>query len=154
MFPGDRSGDWLYRALYRAGLANQPTSVEASDGLELSRVLITAIVRCAPPENKPTAEERGRCRSWLEQDLAQAPPVLVVLGQMAFDQTLRVLRDRGEPVPRPKPKFGHAVEVAIGQRTLLASYHPSQQNTFTGRLTEEMLDEVFARAVQLAEARP
>ncbi len=150
MFTGDRSGDWLYRALHRAGLANKPASTDRNDGLTLRRTRITAIVRCAPPQNRPTAAEREQCRSWLEVDLASPAAVVVTLGQMAFDQTLRVLRDWGDPVPRPKPKFGHGTEVTVGSRTILASYHPSQQNTFTGRLTEVMLDAVFVRAVALA----
>lgn len=153
MFTGDRSGDWLYRALYKAALANQPEASAVGDGLRLDRVLITAIVRCAPPGNTPTAAERSNCRSWLEQDFDSVDAgVIVTLGHMAFDQTLRVLRDRGEPVPRPKPRFGHGVEVAIGPWTLIASYHPSQQNTFTGRLTEPMLDAVFERAIEVADA--
>lgn len=152
MFTGDRSGEWLFRALHRAGLANKAFSAARDDGLRLRRTRITAIVRCAPPENKPTAAERANCRSWLEADLAGTARVVVTLGQMAFDQTLRVLRDWGEPVPRPKPRFGHGAEVVVGGRTVIASYHPSQQNTFTGRLTEVMLDAVFARAVAVANA--
>lgn len=109
------------------------------------------MVRCAPPQNKPTADERANCRSWLERDLTDSAQVLVTLGQMAFDQTLRILRDRKLAVPVPKPKFGHGVEVPIGSVTVLASYHPSQQNTFTGRLTEPMLDRIFRRAIELSE---
>ena len=151
MFTGDRSGDWLYRALHRAGFANQETSVSAADGLTVDDAYVTAIVRCAPPANKPTSTERSNCRSWLEQelDLLKSVRVIVPLGGLAFAQLLRVVADRGHDVPRPRPHFGHGVEVDLGDLTILASYHPSQQNTFTGKLTEEMLDSVFARVREL-----
>lgn len=151
MFTGDRSGDWLFGSLHRTGLANQPSSEARGDGLRLLGIRITAIVRCAPPDNKPTPDERDRCRTWLELDITDAVQVIVTLGQMAYDQSLRVLRDRGELVPKPKPRFGHGVEVSIGRRTLIASYHPSQHNTFTGRLTESMLDDVFEAAVRATD---
>lgn len=157
MFTGDRSGDWLYRALHRAEFANQPTSVARGDGLELSDVLITAAVRCAPPANKPTTEERDLCAPWLhaELDLLRDMRVIVVLGSFAYVQTLRVLTDRGITVPRPRVRFGHSVEVPLEDGTvLLCSYHPSQQNTFTGKLTEEMFDAVWSRARVLAEGPP
>ena len=150
MFTGDRSGDWLIRSMYRAGFASQPESVDVSDGLGMNDAVITAIVRCAPPDNKPTVIERDTCRQWLdlEFDLAVNATVIVALGGMAFDQVLRVARSRDWAVPRPKPKFAHGVEVDLGLATplLIGSYHPSQQNTFTGRLTEAMLDDVFNRA--------
>lgn len=155
MFTGDRSGDWLYRALHRAGLASQPTSTNRGDGLRLDDVLVTAAVRCAPPANKPTPTERDACRVWLERemDTLARVRVIVALGGLAFSQMLRLSVDRGLPVPRPRPKFGHGVEVALGDGpTLLASYHPSQQNTFTGTLTETMFDDVWARARELARA--
>ena len=155
MFTGDRSGDWLYAALHRAGLANQPQSVARGDGLRLSGALVTAGVRCAPPANKPTPAERDNCRPWLEAELDLLPRVrvFVALGSFAFDQTLRILGDRGAGVPAPKPRFGHLAEVSLGDgRAVLASYHPSQQNTFTGKLTAEMFDRVWARARELAEA--
>lgn len=156
MFTGDRSGDWLFRALHRAGFANQPTAVDRHDGLELLDAAISAMVRCAPPDNKPTPAERDTCRPWLEQELDAMPQVevIVVLGGLSYDQTLRIGRDRGWEVPRPKPRFAHGIELdlAPGPR-LLGSYHPSQQNTFTGRLTEEMLDSVFERAAMLIGAR-
>ena len=156
MFTGDRSGDWLFRALHRAGFANQPGSVAADDGLELTDAAITAIVRCAPPANKPTPAERETCARWLraELELSEAR-VIVCLGRMAYDQVLRLGRQRGWDVPRPKPRFGHGAEVDCGPAAplLIACYHPSQQNTFTGLLTEEMLDAVFARAAELL-ARP
>lgn len=152
MFTGDRSGDWLYRALHRAGLANQPTSTDRGDGLVLDGVLVTAAVRCAPPANKPTPTERDTCRMWLEREMdATHARVLVTLGGLAFNQTLRILKDRGLAVPRPRPRFGHGVEVDLpGGPTVLASYHPSQQNTFTGTLTEDMFDAIWSRARKLA----
>lgn len=154
MFTGDRSGDWLYGALHRAGLANQPTSVSRDDGLMLSNVFVTAAVRCAPPANKPTPAERDACRPWLERELDLLPDlrVLVTLGQFAYAQTLRILADAGLPVPRPRPRFGHGVEVPLdGGPVVIGSYHPSQQNTFTGKLTEEMFDAIWVRARDLAE---
>jgi len=155
MFTGDRSGDWLYRALHRAGLASQPDSTSRGDGLELKGVLITAAVRCAPPANKPTPVEREACRPWLERELDVLTTIrcVVTLGAFAFDQTLRVYGDRGLGVPKPRPRFGHGVEVPLQDGpTVLASYHPSQQNTFTGTRTEEMFDRVWERARSLAVA--
>ena len=154
MFTGDRSGDWLYGALHRAGLANQPESVSCQDGLELTDVFVTAAVRCAPPANKPTTEERDACRPWLEEELRLLPDlrVVVTLGQFAYTQTLRILGDGGLTVPRPRPRFGHGVEVPLaGGPVLIGSYHPSQQNTFTGKLTQRMFDAIWARAQILAE---
>lgn len=153
MFTGDRSGEWLYRALHRAGFANQPESTRRDDGLTLTGVWITAAVRCAPPANKPTTDERDACRPWLEEelDLLTHVRVVVALGNFAWSQALRVYKDRGRPVPTPRPRFGHGAEVPLGDGlTLLGSYHPSQQNTFTGTLTEEMFDAVWARARELA----
>lgn len=147
MFTGDRSGDWLYAALHRAGLANQPTSVAADDGLELHGAFITAPVRCAPPSNRPTPTERDACRPFLEAELEllEHVRVVVALGGFGFGEAARLLGIS------PRPTFGHGVEVAADNGTvLLACYHVSQQNTFTGRLTETMLDDVFRRAVELA----
>ena len=155
MFTGDRSGDWLYRALHRAGFASQPTSTAVDDGLQLRDVLISAAVRCAPPANKPTPEERDACAPWLNAELDLLPRVqaIVVLGSFGYVQTLRLLAARGVPVPRPRVRFGHGVEVPLeGAPTLLCSYHPSQQNTFTGTLTEEMFDAVWSRARELIGA--
>jgi uracil-DNA glycosylase len=152
MFTGDRSGDWLFAAMHRAGLANQPTSVSADDGLRLRGAWVSAINRCAPPANKPTTAERDNCMPFLERELellARAR-VLVPLGSYAWDNTIRVLRKRGEPVPKPKPRFGHGAEAEVGRFTLVGCFHPSQQNTFTGKLTEPMIDAVFSRAVELA----
>jgi uracil-DNA glycosylase family 4 len=147
IFTGDRSGDFLFAGLHRAGLANQPVSIAAGDGLELRGCRITAAVRCAPPGNAPTPEERANCRPYLvrELDLCPRAGVLLALGGLAWDAVLRVLE-----VPRPRPRFGHGAEAPAGGRTLLGCYHPSQQNTFTGRLTPAMLDEVLARARELA----
>jgi len=152
MFTGDRSGDWLYAALYRAGLANQPTSVSAADGLRLQGVRITAAVRCAPPSNKPSPAERDTCAPWLEAELRllRCARVLVALGAFAWTSSLRALSADGEQLPRPAPRFAHGAEVSLARRGLVGCFHPSQQNTFTGRLTESMLDDVLARAKALA----
>jgi uracil-DNA glycosylase len=146
MFTGDRSGDWLYGALHRAGLANQATSAHVDDGLELDGVFVTAPVKCAPPANKPTIDERDRCSGFLHRELALVEPaVFVVLGNFAYQAMCRHLGIR------PRPRFGHGVEVAApGGAVVVCSYHVSQQNTFTGKLTEAMLDAVFTRARSLA----
>ncbi len=149
MFTGDRSGDWLYAALHRAGFASQPASVARDDGLELSDAFVTAPVRCAPPANKPTTDERDNCHPWLVREIGLLPAVEVVvcLGSFAYTQVCRLAGELGYSIPRPRPRFSHGVEVPTGGRwTILGSYHPSQQNTFTGRLTEPMLDAVFDRA--------
>jgi uracil-DNA glycosylase family 4 len=152
MFTGDRSGDWLYAALYRAGLANQPTSVSREDGLQLIGTRITAPVHCAPPANKPTTEERDTCRPWLVRELQLLWPtvrVVVVLGGFGWNALPASLRAAGiETVSLPT--FSHGVEANVDGRTLLACYHVSQQNTFTGKLTEPMLDAIFTRAAALA----
>jgi uracil-DNA glycosylase family 4 len=147
VFTGDRSGDWLYAALHRAGFANKPISRNRDDGLELTDCYITACVRCAPPDNKPTVEERDICLDFLQQELSLLPSVRVIvcLGGFAWDGVLRTLRHLGHAAT-PRPKFGHGREARIGSWLLIGSYHPSQQNTFTGRLTEPMLDGVFERA--------
>ena len=152
MFTGDRSGDWLFGAMHRAGLANQPTSVDADDGLRLSDAYVSAVVRCAPPDNKPTPAERDECVRYLVRELGLLPNarVLLCLGGFAWDGVLRTLRAADVVTPRPKPRFGHGAEAEAGPYVLLGSYHPSQQNTFTGRLTEGMLDAIFERAKELA----
>lgn len=147
MFTGDRSGDWLFRAMHRAGLANQPESLHRDDGLELRGAWVASAVRCAPPDNKPLPAERDNCRAFLQRELGLLPRlrVVVCLGAFAHEAAC------SEFGLRPRPKFGHLAEsVAPNGLTLLCSFHPSQQNTFTGRLTEPMLDAVFARAVELA----
>jgi uracil-DNA glycosylase family 4 len=151
VFTGDRSGNWLFAALYRAGFANQPTSTHPGDGLALSDCYITACVRCAPPANKPTPEERDNCLPFVAAELGLLTEVRVIvcLGAFAWDGVLRVLDSAGFS-RKPKPGFGHGAEAVVGPYVLLGCYHPSQQNTFTGRLTEAMLDRVLARARELA----
>lgn len=151
MFTGDRAGDWLYRAMHRAGFANQPLSRDRDDGLELSGAYVTAGVRCAPPKNRPTTRERDRCAPFLRRELELLWPGLhtvVALGGFAFGVVLGILAGRGLAIPRPRPRFGHGVEVDLGRVAVLASYHPSQQNTFTGKLTEPMFDAVWRRAAE------
>src|SRR5687767_13699665 len=146
VFTGDRSGDWLYRALHRAEYANQATSAHVGDGLALRGAYVAAAVRCAPPANKPTPDERDRCLPYLARELVllRDVRVIVVLGQYAYDAVARLVG------LRPKPRFAHGAEVVLPDgRTVVCSYHPSQQNTFTGTLTEPMFDAVFARARDL-----
>jgi uracil-DNA glycosylase len=153
VFTGDRSGDWLFAAMYRAGLSNQPTSIAPDDGLILQGARVVAAVRCAPPGNKPTPAERDTCAPWLDRERALLRPslqVMVALGGFAWTSCLATLRRAGGVVPSPTPRFGHGAEVEVDGVFLLGSYHPSQQNTFTGRLTEPMLDAVFARARAIA----
>jgi uracil-DNA glycosylase family 4 len=150
VFTGDRSGEWLFRAMFRAGLANQPTSTHAGDGLRLHGAWVTAPVKCAPPENRPLPVERDACAPFLDRELdALRPAVVVCLGAFGYAAACRHYR------VRPRPRFGHGVEVEVtGGPVLLCSFHPSQQNTFTRRLTEPMLDAVFERAGELAGVRP
>jgi uracil-DNA glycosylase family 4 len=152
MFTGDASGDFLFRALFEAGLANQPASSGRGDGLVLSGVFVSAAARCAPPDNRPTPEEFDRCRPYLaeELDVLASVRVVVALGGLAFAQSLRALAEAGEEIPRPRPRFGHGVEARLSQRALVASYHPSQQNTFTGKLTPAMLRKIFRNARRIA----
>jgi uracil-DNA glycosylase family 4 len=157
VFTGDRSGDWLFAALHRAGLADRPASVHRDDGLRLTGCRVTAAVRCAPPANRPTPQERDACGRWLDLEIAALAPTLrcvVALGGFAWDAGLRSLDRLGRSFPRPRPRFAHGAEVPVPgpgpDLTLLGCYHVSQQNTFTGRLTEAMLDDVFRRAVSLA----
>jgi uracil-DNA glycosylase len=152
IFTGDRSGDWLYRALFKAGFANQPTSVHRDDGLKLINCAVTAVAHCAPPDNKPLPEEITNCRQWLVEliDIAQ-PRVLLALGQLAWRAIFEEGRRRGWHTG-PLPKFGHGAKAPLGNgRWALASYHPSQRNTFTGTLTEPMFDAVFAEARRLLD---
>ncbi|MGY4768072.1 uracil-DNA glycosylase [Kribbella sp. CWNU-51] len=157
VFTGDRSGDWLFAALHRVGLANQPTSEHAGDGLHLIGTRMIAAVRCAPPANKPTPEERDTCAPWFRRELELVLPTtqaIICLGKFGYDALLTALATVGGAVPKPRPPFGHAVEHPIetpyGEVTVLGCYHPSQQNTFTGKLTEAMLDTVLTRAKTVA----
>ena len=153
IFTGDRSGDWLFASLHRLGLASQAESVSRDDGQELSGVRITAAVRCAPPGNAPTPGERDTCAPYLLEEIdVTDPPVIVALGGFAWQSVLRTLQALGDEIPRPRPRFGHGATARVGSRWLLGCYHPSQQNTFTGRLTEPMLDDVLGRARDLAGA--
>jgi uracil-DNA glycosylase family 4 len=146
VFTGDRSGDWLFAALYRAGLANQPTSTHRDDGLRLTDCYISACVRCAPPANRPTPAERDNCLPYLVQELSllRRVQVIVCLGAYAWDGVLRALRQLGQSATA-RTQFGHAAERVVGPYTVVGCYHPSQQNTFTGRLTQPMLDAIFRR---------
>lgn len=157
VFTGDRSGDFLYRALHRAGLASQPTSVSRDDGLRLAGAWVTLAVRCAPPGNRPRPEELRRCAPFLDRELALLRPrVVLALGAVAWISVLGSLGRRGAALPRPRPRFAHGTELALaGAPRLLGSYHVSQQNTQTGRLTPAMFDEILRRAVELGlSARP
>ncbi|WP_217702705.1 uracil-DNA glycosylase [Nocardioides guangzhouensis] len=157
IFTGDRSGDWLFAALHRAGLAARETSVHAGDGQRLLGARMVAAVRCAPPLNKPTTEERDTCAPWVNREVGLLAPharVVVALGSFGWDAALRAFRGARFAVPTPKPRFGHGAEATLvgpaGPVVLLGCYHPSQQNTFTGKLTEQMLDDVLGRARALA----
>ena len=152
IFTGDRSGDFLFASLHRCGLANQATSVALDDGLALSDAYVTAVNRCAPPGNKPTPEERDRCLPYLARELValERLRVVVALGAYAWDGALRAIGETGATIPSPKPRFGHATEAALGSYLLLGCFHPSQQNTFTGKLTPDMLDDVLRRAIAVA----
>jgi uracil-DNA glycosylase len=152
IFTGDRSGDWLFAAMHRAGLANQPTSERADDGLRLSGAYVTAVNRCPPPRNRPTPAERDNCLPYLVRELRllERARVLVALGSYAWAGSLLALAELGTPIPRPRPRFAHGAEAELGQYTLLGCFHPSQQNTFTGKLTEPMMDAVFGRAREVA----
>jgi len=149
MFTGDRSGDWLYGALYAHGFANRPDATHRDDGLELKDCYITAAVRCAPPQNRPSLAEFERCRPYLvhELKLFKGAKVIIALGKIAFDSFLAAYQKNGCAIPKPRPKFGHGASMILpGNLRLICSYHPSQQNTFTGKLTREMFDHIFAQA--------
>ena len=155
MFTGDASGEFLYAALYRAGLANQPTARHAYDGLELRDVFITAVCRCAPPDNKPTPQEQTNCRPYLarEFELLKRARVVVALGRIGMDGYLRLLREQGHALPRVEFRHGAVCALGDGLPTLICSYHPSRQNTQTGRLTTAMLDKIFLEAKQQLHRR-
>jgi uracil-DNA glycosylase family 4 len=157
IFTGDRSGDWLFASLHRVGLAVLPTSVRLGDGQALIGTRMLAAVRCAPPDNKPTPEERDTCAPWMDAEVAAVLPglkVAVTLGSFAWQAFLATLARLGHPVPRPRPRFGHGASVEVGDLLVLGSFHPSQQNTFTGRLTEAMLDDVLRKAATAGQVRP
>jgi uracil-DNA glycosylase len=151
VFTGDRSGDFLFGALHRAGFANQPESKHRRDGLRVIDAYVAAVVRCPPPANKPTPEERANCLPYLVRELRllRRARVLLALGSYAWDGVLLALRELAVATPRPKPRFGHGAEVELGPYRLLGCFHPSQQNVFTGRLTEAMMGAVLARAREL-----
>jgi uracil-DNA glycosylase family 4 len=155
IFTGDRSGDFLFASLFRTGFANQPTSVSRQDGLELTGAWATAVNRCAPPKNKPTPKERDTCLPYLEREITALVElrVIVPLGAFAWDGAVRALASAGHP-SSVKPRFGHGAEAAVGPYELIGCFHPSQQNTFTGKLTESMIDEVFRRARTAAGLGP
>jgi uracil-DNA glycosylase family 4 len=152
IFTGDRSGDFLFASMYRVGFANQPTSIARGDGLRLNGGWVTAVNRCAPPGNRPTPKERDTCLPYLETELSELASlrVLVALGAFAWDGVLRALAAIGHTIPRPRPTFGHGAEASIEPLHLIGCFHPSQQNTFTGKLTEAMIDAVLTRARVLA----
>jgi uracil-DNA glycosylase family 4 len=156
IFTGDESGNFLFRALHAVGLANQPESIRPGDGLALRGALLTAAVKCAPPDNRPLPEEFENCREYLVREigLVPAPRVLVALGGLAFESCLAALASLGSPPPRPKPRFAHGARQEIGADVVYATYHPSQQNTYTGRLTPGMLRAVLRRAAREAVAIP
>ena len=151
IFTGDRSGDFLFASMYRCGLANQPTSVARDDGLRLTGAYVAAVNRCAPPGNKPSPQERDRCLPFLVREIGALPELraIVALGAFGWDGVLRALADAGQLIPKPRPRFGHATEATIGAYTMVGCFHPSQQNTFTGKLTPSMLDDVLHRAVEI-----
>jgi len=152
VFTGDRSGDYLFGALHRAGLANQPTSVSSRDGLKLTGAYVMAMVRCAPPDNKPTIDERDTCLDFAlrEFELLPRARTVLALGSFAWDGALRALGGLGQSIGKPRPRFAHAAVARVGDYTLVGSYHPSQQNTFTGTLTEAMFDRAIALAIEAA----
>ena len=156
IFTGDESGNFLFAALHAVGLASQPSSRSVDDGLRLEGALVTAACRCAPPGNRPLPQELENCREYLAREWALLPrgSVVVALGGLAFEACLKVLSARGEALPRPRPRFAHGAFYRIGPYTLAATYHPSQQNTFTGKLTQPMLRQVLRRVIAAAEARP
>lgn len=153
VFTGDRSGDWLFGAMYRAGFANQPNSTDRNDGLMMRGAFVTAAVRCAPPANAPTREERNACLPYFVRELSllKSVTVIVTLGAFAYEALWSMLRADGVALPRPRPKFAHGIEVVTDRATIIGCFHPSQQNTFTGKLTEPMIDAIFARARELSD---
>jgi uracil-DNA glycosylase family 4 len=152
IFTGDRSGDFLFDVVFRCGLSNQPTSVSRDDGLQLRDLYIASVNRCCPPGNRPTPAERDNCLPFLIREIQLLERVNVVagLGSFAWDGALRALQSLGHPIPRPRPRFGHGAEARVGPYVLLGSFHPSQQNTFTGKLTSDMLEAVLRRAMEMA----